>query len=84
MKKFTEIQYQRPNLEDFANQLKTNIEAFKNAQTAEEQRTLFLKISNEGKKIYSSHAFVEVKFSQNTKDEFFAKEKDYFDAESPR
>lgn len=84
MKKFTEIQYQRPNLEDFANELKTNIEAFKNSQTAEEQRNLFLKISNEGKKIYSSHAFVEVKFSQNTKDEFFANEKDYFDAESPR
>jgi hypothetical protein len=37
MKKFTEIQYQRPNLEDFANLLKTNIEAFKNAKTAEER-----------------------------------------------
>ncbi len=84
MKKFSEIVYVRPNLEAYTAELKKDIEAFKIADTLEAQRELFLKISRDSKKNGSAHSFVEVKYSQNSKDAFFEEEKKYFDNEMPK
>lgn len=81
--KLSEIQYSRPNVELFIENINENISKFNVLTTYSEYRALFIEINDSLKNILGAHSLVEVRFSQNIKDEFFDKEKEFFDNESP-
>lgn len=82
--KLSEVKYQRPDIDQFILDIKSDINALKQVNSFEDFNAIFLKINQSLRILGGAHSLVEVRFSQNTKDEFFKKEKEFFDNESPK
>lgn len=81
--KFTEIKYQRPNIEVVKEELLGKIAAFENAKSAEEQISLMQDIRSKRDGFESARTIVSIRHSINTKDEFYDQENSFFDKNSP-
>jgi len=81
--KFSNITYQRPDMNEIKKEFNVLFEEFKNAETFEIQDGIFEKINRLRSKFETLAVFVSVKHSIDTKDEFFDKENEYFDEINP-
>ncbi|SOC41961.1 M3 family oligoendopeptidase [Ureibacillus acetophenoni] len=81
---FKEYQYTRPELEALTKEFRLLIEQFKNADSVEAQIKAIEEI-NKVRNDYGTQAtLVYVRASIDTNDEFYQKERDYFDEISPQ
>lgn len=81
---FKEYQYTRPELEALTKEFRLLIEQFKNADSVEAQIKAIEEI-NKVRDDYGTQAtLVYVRASINTNDEYYQKERDYFDEISPQ
>jgi len=81
--KFSEYQYERPNFDKVKEDVTSLIGKFKNSQTAEEQIQCIDEINKIRNHIDTMGTLVSIRNSINTNDEFYEKEKEYFDETIP-
>lgn len=80
---FSQYEYKRPDLNEMKEQVQKLIESFKNAKTVSDANELIEKI-NHHRNDFSTYAnLVYIRASINTEDEFYQKERDFFDENSP-
>ena len=83
MATFKEFEYKRPDLEQMKEQFAVLLVEFKAAQSVEEQSEVIEKL-NAIRNTFSTMAnIVYIRASIDTNDEFYQKERDYFDEVSP-
>lgn len=79
MVKVSQLKYERPDKEEVIKSLKKFKHDFDSASSVEE----FLKVHQRYKQfcldLYTNISLAEIRFTQDTRDEFFAKEKDHLD-----
>lgn len=81
---FDQYTYNRPNFEEAKERFEGLLKAFKEANSMEEQSEAIAKI-NEFRESFSTQANLAfIRASIDTKDEFYQKERDYFDEVSPQ
>ncbi|MCL1807150.1 MAG: M3 family oligoendopeptidase [Oscillospiraceae bacterium] len=81
--KFSDIQYQRPQLEEVKAKLTGLLEAFKAAKTAEEAFDVYKQYDEYGNSISAMGAVAYIRNSMDTSDDFYDQEKAYFDEAGP-
>ncbi len=81
--KFSQFVYKRPNLNEIQNELKEKIEELKKAKNLQTARESVRKINRIRDSFSTASSICMIRFCMNTKDEFYKKEKDYFDSASP-
>lgn len=81
--KFPEIQYVRPDTEDLKKKLNDLIERFTAAKSGEEQNKILKSFYYLRERYSNASTLTHIRFTQNTKDEFYEKEQEYFDGQSP-
>ena len=81
--KFSEFKYERPNYEENKKDISYLIEQINTSSTYEEQRENIDKLNNIRNNIETMSTICSVRNSINTEDEFYEKEKDYWDEYSP-
>lgn len=80
---FENYEYKRPDLKQLKENIHELIEQFKSAKTVEEQSGIIEKI-NEFRNDFDTQAnLVYIRASINTLDEFYQKERDFFDENTP-
>lgn len=84
MATFKEYAYVRPNMEELQGKQRALIEEFKNADTFEEQNTVIEKLNTITNDYSTMANLVYIRASIDTTDEFYQKERDYFDETSPQ
>lgn len=81
---FDQYTYNRPNFEEAKERFEGLLTAFKEADSMEQQSEAIAKI-NEFREAFSTQANLAfIRASIDTKDEFYQKERDYFDEVSPQ
>ncbi|MDR2590931.1 MAG: M3 family oligoendopeptidase [Oscillospiraceae bacterium] len=81
--KFSQMPYERPDVEKLTTESETLINAVKNAKSATEVLELHKDFTKTNKNLYTLNALVYIHHSLNTKDEFYDKENDFFDQTGP-
>lgn len=81
--KFSEMQYSRPDIEKTRAQIDEIISKFKNAKTAEEQIAAIFEHEELTKHFSTQTTLVSIRNSLNTADEFYEKENEYIDENTP-
>ena len=79
MEKFKDIEYKRPDINAVKKQFKTFIKKIKNAKSAEEADAAFLAASESQRRFTSMVTVAHIRNTMNMKDEFYEKEKKFFD-----
>ena len=82
--KFSEMPYTRPDLEALKSQLNAIAEKIEKATSASEQIDAFYETEALGKEINTLGSLVYIRNTINTKDEFYDKEREFFDEIEPR
>ncbi|MEZ4685672.1 MAG: M3 family oligoendopeptidase [Bacteroidia bacterium] len=83
MQTFTEFKYIRPDLDLLGKEFNKELHAFKHAETKEAQRAS-LKTLNQLRKDYESmRDLAHVRFTNNTRDEFYKQEDDFYNSKNP-
>lgn len=82
--KFSEIKYERVDMEALENEVMKKIEAFNAATTAIEQIELVKEINKMVEHGVTMLDVCYIRFTLNTKDEFYSKEMDYADETIPK
>ncbi len=83
MLKFKDYKYKRPDLEKLEVELNELIDGFENASTFEEQSEYFDKINSIKLNIGTMSSLSHVRYSINTKDEFYLEENNFYDEKGP-
>ena len=83
MIKFSEMKYERPDLETLKKELAGFIEALKTAGTYEEARAVFLAREESGKKTGTAATLASIRHSIDTRDEFYDGEEKFWNAAGP-
>lgn len=83
MLKFSDYEYKRPDIEQVKHQFNQLLEAFKQADSLQDQEQVILNVNQlrDGVSTQGNLAFIRA--SINTKDEFYENEKNYFDEAQP-
>ena len=81
--KFSQMPYTRPNVEEIKSALGAIEEKLKNTKSAAEQLEAFRETEELGKKINTLGTLVYIRNTINTKDEFYAAEREYIDEVEP-
>lgn len=81
--KFNEFKYKRPNYENIKIKFENLIKNMGNSQNYEEIRKNINEINKLRNHIDSMATLVSIRYSINTEDEFYSKEKDYWDEKGP-
>jgi len=81
--KFSEITYERPDLEALSHDIKQRITILTEASDYDTQKTQFVAINQCFKRIMGAQVYASVKFSLNIADAYYESENDYYDQESP-
>ncbi|MCL2003568.1 MAG: M3 family oligoendopeptidase [Oscillospiraceae bacterium] len=81
--KFSEVTYKRPILEEVKAELTRLLEAFKAAKTPEEAFAVYKRCDEYGNSVSAMGAVAYIRNSMDTTDEFYNKEKAYFDEVGP-
>ncbi len=82
--KFDDYQYTRPDIETLSEQIKVLIQQFREAKSTEVQSQLMDQIEELRSEFDSMHNICSIRHTVNTKDEFYEKENEYFDLNSPK
>ena len=82
--KFSQMKYERPEFEPTNEKLKSLLKGFKDAKSADEAFAVYKEIDTFQGHIYSMSAIAFIRNSLDTRDEFYAAEKDYFDETWPK
>ncbi|HEY8541629.1 MAG TPA: M3 family oligoendopeptidase, partial [Pseudothermotoga sp.] len=81
--KFSQFEYKRPNLNTIQSEFKEYIEQLKRANSVEKAKNCVEKINRIREDFSTASSICMIRFCMNTKDEFYKKEKDYFDSANP-
>lgn len=81
--KFSDFKYERPNYEKSKNQIIEIINNIENSKTYKEQRQNIDKLNNIRNNIETMSTLCSIRHSINVEDEFYEKEKVYWDEYSP-
>lgn len=81
--KFSEFEYKRIDLEETKKKIGEITEAVKNASSADAQIEEIYRMNDVMKEISTADSLVYIRYTINTKDEFYAKEREYNDHISP-
>lgn len=81
--RFKEYEYSRPDYNEHKKEMETLLETFKVASSAKEQLDLIKKINHLRSKIETMGALASIRYSINTKDEFYTKEDEYWSEYQP-
>lgn len=81
--KFNEYQYIRPDVEKTSNEILALIEKFNNAKSLDDACATLLEIDNVHRNITTMSQIASIRFSINTKDEFYEKEDDFWNENAP-
>lgn len=81
--KFPEMQYRRPDIDAMIALCKTAEEGIKNAPDAQTVLTIYRNLMQEQAHFYSMASLAYIRFTLNTKDEFYNTEKTFLDEQSP-
>ncbi|WP_195937866.1 M3 family oligoendopeptidase [Romboutsia sp. 1001713B170131_170501_G6] len=81
--KFSDFKYERPNYEKSKNQIIEIINNIENSKTYKEQRKNIDKLNSIRNNIETMNTLCSIRHSINTEDEFYEKEKAYWDEYSP-
>ncbi|MBO5735643.1 MAG: M3 family oligoendopeptidase [Clostridia bacterium] len=81
--KFTEMQYLRPDTDAMIALCKTAEEGIKNAPDAQTVLTIYRNLMKEQAHFYSMASLAYIRFTLNTKDEFYNTEKTFLDEQGP-
>ena len=81
--KFPEMQYRRPDIDAMIALCKTAEEGIKNAPDAQAVLTIYRNLMQEQAHFYSMASLAYIRFTLNTKDDFYNTEKAFLDEQSP-
>jgi M3 family oligoendopeptidase len=81
--KFPEMQYRRPDIDAMIALCKTAEEGIKNAPDAQAVLTIYRNLMQEQAHFYSMASLAYIRFTLNTKDDFYNTEKTFLDEQSP-
>ena len=81
--KFAEMPYKRPDPETLIAEAKELTERLKNAQSYEEARAVFLEREERSKIVNTAATLAYIRQSIDTRDEFYRKEKEFWDGFGP-
>lgn len=81
--KISEMQYNRPDIEALAARLKKMTGEFISAQRPSKQQRLYEESVGYSKRTSSMATLANIRYTQNTEDEFYLKERAYYDEMSP-
>ncbi|MBO7157908.1 MAG: M3 family oligoendopeptidase, partial [Clostridia bacterium] len=81
--KFPEMQYRRPDIDAMIALCKTAEEGIKNAPDAQTVLTIYRTLMQEQAHYYSMASLAYIRFTLNTKDDFYNTEKTFLDEQSP-
>lgn len=81
--KFSEFPYKRPDFESFQKEMRSNLETFKNAKSAQEQIECLDKINVLRNMVSTQGTLSSIRHSINNNDEFYNAENDYWDEYGP-
>ncbi len=80
---FKDYQYQRPDVESFKRDFNAYLEDFNHSESVEEQNDVLMKIMKLRNTAETMFTLASIRSSINTKDEFYDKEKEFADVNSP-
>ncbi|MCH5190355.1 MAG: M3 family oligoendopeptidase [Oscillospiraceae bacterium] len=81
--KFSEMPYERPNLEELKAKLSAITERLKSAKSYEEAKAVFLEKENEFKHIQTASTLCSIRHSIDTRDEFYDAEMKFWNSAWP-
>ncbi|MCL2249179.1 MAG: M3 family oligoendopeptidase [Oscillospiraceae bacterium] len=81
--KFSQMPYERPNIEELGEQMGKLTESVKNAKSAKEVRDIHKQFTKMYKTQYTLTSLAYIRNSMDTKDEFYDGEKAFFDQSGP-
>lgn len=81
--KFSEMAYARPDVEAVSKEIKDIIERINKAQSAEEQLQAHKDYNELCKKVETMYTLAYIRHTINTEDEFYDKEKEFYDENLP-
>jgi M3 family oligoendopeptidase len=84
MMKFSEVKYERPLVEDVIAELKKLLEEFNAAKTPDEAFAVYKRYDEYSSRISAMGAVAYIRNSMDTTDEFYDKEKAYFNEVGPQ
>ena len=84
MKKFSEMEYVRPDIEAYAQGIRDFTEAVKNAKSYEETLDLLTAHKTAVAEFNTMRGIVRIRNSVDTRDTFYEQEKTFFDSEGPK
>ena len=81
--KFSEFKYERPNYDQVKEQINSLIEKINNAKSYKEQYELVKEVNKIRNHVSSMSIIANIRHTINTNDEFYDKEREYWDNNSP-
>lgn len=81
--RFSEIPYQRPDIENLKEQFQQLFQNFSNAENAEEQIRISEQINNLRKDYHTQRMIAHIRFTQDTNNEYYQNERDFFNKNHP-
>ena len=81
--KYSELQYERIDVEKRRNLMKDYLDKFSNALSVDDQINVILDVNEQNKEYHSYAAMASLNFSRNVNDEAAKEEKDYYDSIGP-
>ncbi|MEL1225297.1 MAG: M3 family oligoendopeptidase [Candidatus Neomarinimicrobiota bacterium] len=81
--KYSELQYERIDVEKRRNSMKEYLDKFSNAHSVEDQINIILEVNEQNKEYHSYSAMASLNFSRDINDEHAKAEKDYYDSIGP-
>ena len=81
--KFKDFKYVRPDLDKLKSELMALIEQMSDEHTFEEVYNAYLEFDKLGEDLQSMASIASIRYSINTKDEFYKEERDFYNVEMP-
>ncbi len=81
--KFSDMLYKRPDIEAYTDEVNKLIEKVKNAKSYEEQLLAHKEFTALSDKLSTLSTIAHIRNTMNTEDDFYDREKDFFDENSP-
>lgn len=81
--KFSEFEYQRPDIISFSKRFQLLLTEFEEAESAEKQSRLIHRINEMRSELESMYNICHIRHTIDTRDEFYEKENNYFDQTMP-
>ncbi len=81
--KFKDFEYKRPDLKKLESEFDLLLKDFKNSKSPEEQFEILKKINAVRKDFESMRNIASIRYTINTKDDFYGKEREFFDNAGP-